>query len=412
MFETIYDLIAGTSGDIWIYAALCVIVLVFLIFLILGLLTGEQKKFKSAAKIFLSDPNEKTAFMSAKKMPMKVRKQFKQAKMTGLKYSDCISYDACVSEPYQKSLISKFVISTVLATVFSFFLVFSLMFLFIFSIPIPVGIHIYVGPVLVLVLGFLLIIIAAIIAMLVKKGLNKIYEKYIDELDKLSASNLEMPMEESQEYVAPIKKQKKQKPQREEPQDIQTRGFGFSGPLTHQDTFNSPTSLDIEIDSVGVMEDNKGARFVEAEPVFSIDSQPEVVATPPPPPKVPNNNIVDERAAVDAEVKKAVEEAERARKMAETKPGTITRTETTTTTFETVIATPPPSQSSSQSADDIIQKIEKISKEGAPLASMKEVAMLLQQERAKPENKSPEQQQKLNAALSMLLKAMSTAGKK
>ncbi|MCL2370284.1 MAG: hypothetical protein FWC80_03560 [Firmicutes bacterium] len=62
--------------------------------------------------------------------------------------------------------------------------------------------------------------------------------------------------------------------------------------------------------------------------------------------------------------------------------------------------------------EDIVKRIDQISQEGAPLATMKEVAILLQQERAKPENKSPEQQRKLNEALSALLKAMSAASKK
>lgn len=64
------------------------------------------------------------------------------------------------------------------------------------------------------------------------------------------------------------------------------------------------------------------------------------------------------------------------------------------------------------SADDVIARIEKIDREGAPRETMREVATLLQKERAKPENKTPEQQKKLNEALSKLLKAMSAASRK
>ena len=66
----------------------------------------------------------------------------------------------------------------------------------------------------------------------------------------------------------------------------------------------------------------------------------------------------------------------------------------------------------SASAENVIEQIEQIDRNGAPLPVMKEVAMLLQKERAKPENKTPEQQKKLNEALSKLLKAMSAANKR
>lgn len=57
--------------------------------------------------------------------------------------------------------------------------------------------------------------------------------------------------------------------------------------------------------------------------------------------------------------------------------------------------------------EDVVARIDRISREGAPVSVMREVALLLQQERAKPENKTPEQQRRLNEALSKLLKAMS-----
>ena len=64
------------------------------------------------------------------------------------------------------------------------------------------------------------------------------------------------------------------------------------------------------------------------------------------------------------------------------------------------------------SADEVIARIEQIDRDGAPRETMREVASLLQKERQKPENKTPEQQKKLNEALSKLLKAMSAASRK
>jgi len=55
--------------------------------------------------------------------------------------------------------------------------------------------------------------------------------------------------------------------------------------------------------------------------------------------------------------------------------------------------------------EDIIKRIDQMD-ENTPLATMQEVAVLLQEERSKPENKTPEQQRKLNEALAALLKAM------
>lgn len=66
----------------------------------------------------------------------------------------------------------------------------------------------------------------------------------------------------------------------------------------------------------------------------------------------------------------------------------------------------------SVSAEDVIAQIEKIDRDGATLPVMREVAMLLRKERAKPENQTPEQQKKLNEALAKLLRAMSAANKK
>jgi len=61
--------------------------------------------------------------------------------------------------------------------------------------------------------------------------------------------------------------------------------------------------------------------------------------------------------------------------------------------------------------EDIITRINQMD-ENTSLATMQEVAVLLQEERGKPGNKTPEQQRKLNEALASLLKAMDNAGKK
>ncbi len=61
--------------------------------------------------------------------------------------------------------------------------------------------------------------------------------------------------------------------------------------------------------------------------------------------------------------------------------------------------------------EDVVAQIERITATGASKQTMLEVAKLLQAERAKTENKSPEQQRRLNSALATLLKAISDTNK-
>lgn len=61
--------------------------------------------------------------------------------------------------------------------------------------------------------------------------------------------------------------------------------------------------------------------------------------------------------------------------------------------------------------EDVVAQIERITAAGASKQTMLEVAKLLQAERAKAENKAPEQQKRLNSALATLLKAISASNR-
>lgn len=63
-------------------------------------------------------------------------------------------------------------------------------------------------------------------------------------------------------------------------------------------------------------------------------------------------------------------------------------------------------------ADELVARINILSKENASVTTLKEAAYQLQQERVKPENANPISQRKLNDALNILIKAMSAAIKK
>lgn len=62
---------------------------------------------------------------------------------------------------------------------------------------------------------------------------------------------------------------------------------------------------------------------------------------------------------------------------------------------------------SENSVDEIIRKINEVRTNGASIQTMQQIAMLLQKEREKKENKTVAQQRRLNEALAELLRAMS-----
>jgi chromatin segregation and condensation protein Rec8/ScpA/Scc1 (kleisin family) len=172
-----------------------------------------------------------------------------------------------------------------------------------------------------------------------------------------------------------------------------------------------------EIPHTVVMQEPEAVVMQTAEPIVQPEPepapQPEVSAEPVITP-APQESEAETRAKARAEAlarlraEQAQREAARAQaqpepaaKPAEPAPQPVPKTQQR-----------PSAQGGSSTAQDVLARIETISREGAPIATMKEVALQLQRERGKPENNSPELQQKFKEALSTLLKAMSTANKK
>ena len=425
MLQKIGDYLTKLSPDMWTYCFLGILGVVFVAGLVLMLVGGDENRFKKCAKTFLKTPVAKNATETAKNMPVKIRKLYKRAKMTGEKPSDVINFDACVTSTHAASFASKFTT----AMLFASLIVTALS----FGVCMIVGG--FAGLVLVAAAGGLLTFVAGIISTVSYNGAVKIYNKYVDALDKLSkggnydgavtdgaaakqqfaARNVSMESEAVTDDVpvfaataeeTVVEEAVVAEPVAAEPVFAEN----VSQSASYDATFERSNKLDVEI------EEEPAA----AEPVFEQ-------------PAAPVNNDLNE---IEEEIRREKEEKEREereRQRAEARAAAIERARAAqaASAAQTVVTPPPaaepaqtvvtpppaadrpaPAASGTSSADDVIARIQQINRDGAPLATMKEVALLLQQERAKPENKTPEQQRKLNEALSSLLKSMSSATRK
>ena len=420
MLQTIENYLNKLGADMWAYCLIGVIGVVFVVGLVLTFVGGDFNRFKKCAKKFLKTPVAKNATETAKNMPVKIRKLYKRAKMTGEKPSDVINFDACISSTYASSFASRFTITMIYASLT--------------VTAIALGVFMLNGSLaglpIVAIVGGLLSLIAGIVATVNYNGAVKTYNKYIDALDKLSkGGNYDGAAEANagrafaatagaaQEVVSdevPVYSASESEPIVEEAVVTDTvvsePVYAESEPqsASYDTTFEKSNKLDIEVE-----EEPEGE-----QPVFAESA-------------APKNNDLNE---IEEEIRREKEEAERAereRQRAEARAAAIERARAAQANAAQSVVTPPPpvqpqttdsvvtppppqaqSAASGSSADDVIARIEQINRDGAPLATMKEVALLLQQERAKPENKTPEQQRKLNEALSSLLKAMSSATRK
>lgn len=411
MLKAIENFVSKLNADLWCYCLLGVIAVVFIAGLVLAFVGGDFNRFLGQAKKFLKMPVAKNATETAKNMPVKIRKLYKRAKTTGEKPSDVINFDACISSAYASSMFSRFTRAVLYAT--------ALCTAIAFGVLTVVG-GSYAGAVLVSIVGGLLTLVAGLISVLVYNGAVKTYNAYVDALDKLSkGGNYEEPAAEptavngnmfaSAQTVSEtvdVSEPADEVPVYSEPETV------VSASSSYDATFERSNKLDIEIE--------------EEEPVVA-DA---VVAEEPVAPVI-NNDLSEieeeirrekEAAAAAAAAESAEQERrraaiEKARAQAAEKRSAVSAERPA----QTVVTAPPPpvaaeapsaAASGTSSADSVIARIEQINKDGAPLTTMKEVALLLQQERMKPENKTPEQQRRLNEALSSLLKSMSAATKK
>ena len=373
MLEPLYKVFTdklSLAPDIWLYAMLALVVAAFIAALVAGLVAGEFVKTKAVMKSAVARPA--TALAALKKLPASVKTQYKNARMGNIKPSVLLTKQVCVDEPYKRSLVSKVWLVTLLATVFAAAMAWCLIPLSKIETGAADDIagqiaaaaqaqsYMYIAPLVVLIVGGLFTVIGGIIGKAVYSGAVKLYGKFMPVID-----GDQRAVEAGQAYSEP-QNQAYAEPQSQAYAEPQQQA-AYAEP---QQAYDQAQPVYEQPQSQAYAEPQQQAAYAEpAQPVRQ-ESDEEF------------RRRAREEAIVQAR-------AQQAQAQAQARPQTA----------------------GSSTVDDVIAQIDKIEREGAPRETMREVATLLQKERAKPENKTPERQKQLNEALSKLLKAMSGARK-
>ncbi len=383
MLEALTKLFTETlklSADVWLIICLAVLVVAFAVPLIAGLVAGRLKAVKTVMKSAIAHPQ--TAVAAMKRMPASIKAQYKNARMGNLRPSMLVTEQMCVAEPYKRSLISKVWISTLAATVVCSGVAY-------FSAPtVPENSvsALVISPLTVFILGGLLTAIGGIIGKCVYGGAVKTYEKFIPVLDGDQVKGAE-----------PAAAQAAQQPAYSEPQ------AAYSEPQTayaEAQPVYEEQPQQVYAEPQAAYAEPQQTAYAEAQPVY--EEQPQVVNVAPQESDEEIRRKAREEALAQARAQQQQQQAQAAAQQQAAQQQAA----------QQQAAQPKAAPAGGTSADDVIAQIEKIDRDGAPRETMREVATLLQRERAKPENKTPEQQKKLNEALSKLLKAMSAASRK
>lgn len=364
------------SADTWLIVLMAVVIVTFAVSLIAGLVGGAFNKIKGNMKRAVKNPN--TAVAQMKTMPVSVKNLYKTARISNAKPSTLVTQQVCVDEPFKHSIASKIWLVTLIATLLCAAL--APLTAVIAALPekgkpaellaeaAKKASAIYLSPIFIIILGGILTMIGGIIGKAVYGGAVKTYGKFAPVIDGDQHGGADHEPQAAQPaYEQPVNTY--------EPQD---------NTYEPQAAYAEPQA---EVYNEQPMYAEPQAAYGNA----TAYDEPVVMATP----QESDEEIrrkAREEALAQAKAQQAAAQAQaqaQAQQAQQAKPA-----------------------GGSSSADDVIAQIEKISREGAPRETMRDVATLLQKERAKPENKTPEQQKRLNEALSKLLKAMSAATKK
>lgn len=402
MLETLNKLFLETiklAPEMWAYVLLGVIGLTFFITLIVGLASGEFNKVKSLMKRAIADPSKAVAVMQ--QMPVPIKKQYKHARLSNIEPSALVTENDCVTAPYRAAVISKLWIVTFVATVICIAIA-------VFVVPLAVQAQVladlgggeveteameaaadvlalsnavYIIPLLVAIAGGLFTFIGALIGHGALGGGKKVYAKFVDAIDGKSAG-------------APV-----QQPQQQAFAAQQEPIVDYAATAEPQ-----PVYAESQYDAVA------------AEPMYEskVEDQPVIMEDQP------SEEELHRRAEEALARRRAMEAEQQAQAAATARAQAAEQAQAAARAAQAKTQVPPKPQPQPQAApqggsstiNEVIARIEQIDREGAPRETMREVAALLQSERQKPENKTPEQQKRLNEALSKLLKAMSAASRK
>lgn len=373
MFDKVADILGKLNGMILLIAALGIVAVVFVLGVVFAL-GGDLGKFKKAAKKVIKEPTLNNCNATAKELPIRARKQYKTVKQTGCKPDDAITPDACVYAPFKESAAAHMpgavMAAGILAILFSFFAA-----PFVKERAAGNLNIVYVLPAVVTAGVMIFRLAAGLVSSAILKSGMKAYNGYVSVLGKVLSGG-GAAAHEAESDSAPAYE------------------HSTGEPRAYDATFDAPERITVEL----AEEENE----VKAEPVTETVAEAETVVMAEP---------VEDEAAQKARARAEAMAAARAEQAAAQAAAHATAAQA-----QPVHSNPAPAQAApsaaTSSADEVIARIETIKREGAPITTMKEVALALQKERAKPENKTPEMQRKLNEALAALLKAMSSANKK
>lgn len=391
VFEKLFTQTIKLAPDLWLYILLAVVAVSFVVALVVGLLCGEFRTVKVRMRGVVNSPDKVIAEM--KLMPVSVKKQYKTARMANARPSDFLSQRDLVEAPYKASLISKIWLVTFVATIVCSLIAFFVMPLAL--VPLAesedglagLTMSMYIAPMIILLVGGLLTLVGAIIGKCSYGGAVKLYAKFVPAVDgdiKPAVKGQAEPAQQQQQAVYAQPEQEPVQAYAAEPQEnVEYAAEQVAEPYVQQEPYAEPVVEPAADDRAAAREEAMARMRAEQE-------------------------AAQRAAAQEAQARAAQEQQERAARMEAARAAQAQAQAQAAQHAQPAAA----AQSGTSSADDVIARIEKIDREGAPRETMREVATLLQKERAKPENKTPEQQKKLNEALSKLLKAMSAASRK
>lgn len=357
------------SADLWMIIWTVVVVLAFVISLVMGLVTGAFAKIKGNMSRAAQKPS--TAVVQMKNMPAGVKSLYKTARISNTKPSALVTQQVCVDEPYKHSLVSKIWLVTLIATVICGALAYLTAPFAETETAALSTMAMYLSPTFVFIVGGILTLVGGIIGKVVYGGAVKTYAKFAPVIDGDSNA----AGDQMAHAQAASQAQQAYAPQAE------------YGAESVQSAYAAEPAYEPQTEyAAEPVQDSFVAQPAYDEPVAVVANEPQE-----------SDEEIRRRAREEAIAQARAQQAQAQAQQQQ-------------------VVTPKPQQqaapSGSSTADDVIAQIEKISREGAPRETMRDVATLLQKERAKPENKTPEQQKRLNEALSKLLKAMSAATKK
>lgn len=388
IFNKMFTEYIKLAPEYWAIILIGVVVLTFLIALITGLAAGRFITIKSLMTKMVAVPGSVVKLM--KKMPLTIKKKYKRARLANQDPSTYVTERDCVTEPFGNSLISRLWLVTFVATVICTLLAFFIVPLALTAVAEPTdgaSYSVYAIPACVAIVGAVLTLIGGIVGKAVYGSALKVYAKLVPVMDG-DAKNAD-----------------RQQPQMQQPDNA---AYGMTAEPV---MFGEMPPQDAPVQAQQSQFEESHPIFTEQQPVYDprqdyfepVQEAPVIVEPPqaarPTPEELKRKEREEQAAARKAAAQQYAAEQAAARKAASehaARARAASRAEAV----------------SSGSADDVIARIEQIDREGAPRETMREVAALLQKERAKPENKNPEQQKKLNDALSKLLKAMSAASRK